>query len=65
MDPTPTSDTVRFGQGNRVMVVLDCRQGPLVRLLVNSRPRQVHHLAPPAGGPIAILYPAIALDAGS
>ena len=59
--PAPASSTVKFGQGDRVMVVLDCRQGPLVRLLVNSRPRQVHHLAPPAGGPIAILCPAIAL----
>ena len=59
--PAPASSTVRFGQGDRVMVVLDCRQGPLVRLLVNSRPRQVHTLAPPAGGPIAILCPAIAL----
>ena len=59
--PAPAEGTVKFGQGDRVMVVLDCRQGPLVRLLVNSRPRQVHHLAPPAGGPIAILCPAIAL----
>ena len=58
--PAPAKHTVKFGQGDRVMVVLDCRQGPLVRLLVNSRPRQVHHLAPPAGGPIAILCPAIA-----
>ena len=59
--PAPAHNTVKFGQGDRVMVVLDCRQGPLVRLLVNSRPRQVHHLALPAGGPIAILCPAIAL----
>ena len=59
--PAPASSTVRFGQGDRVMVVLDCRQEPLVRLLVNSRQRQVHHLAPPAGGSIAILCPAIAL----
>ena len=59
--PAPAEWTVKFGQGDRVMVVLDCRQGPLVRLLVNSRPRQVHHLAPPAAGPIAILCPAIAL----
>ena len=54
--PAPAR-TVTFGQGDRVMVVLDCRQGPLVRLLVNSRPRQVHHLAPPAGGPIAVPAP--------
>ena len=56
----PAKDIVKFSQGDRVMVVLDCRQEPLVRLLVNSRPRQVHHLAPPAR-PIAILCPAIAL----
>ena len=55
----PAKNTVTFGQGDRVMVVLDCRQGPLVRLLVNSRPRQVHHLATPAGADI--LFPAIAL----
>ena len=59
--PAPASKTVRFGQGDRVMVVLDCRQGPLVRLLVNGQPRLVHHLAPPEGGPIAVLCPAIAL----
>ena len=63
--PAPAEYTVKFGQGDRVMVVLDCRQGPLVRLLVNSRPRQVHHLAPPAAGPIAILCPAIALAGDS
>ena len=57
----PARNTVMFGQGDRVMVVLDCRQGPLVRLLVNSRPRQVHRLTMPAGGPITILCPAIAL----
>ena len=59
--PAPARNTVKFGQGDRVMVVLVCRQGLLVRLLVNSRPRQVHHLPIPAGGPIAILCPAIAL----
>ena len=63
--PAPAIGTVMFGQGERVMVVLDCRQEPLVRLLVNSRPRQVHHLTPPAGGPVAILCPAIALVGGA
>ena len=60
--PAPARDVVKFGQGDRVMVVLDCRQGPLVRLLVNSRLRQVHHLALPTGGPIVILCPAIAVN---
>lgn len=65
--PDPPYGTVKFGQGDRVMVVLDCRTEPLVRLLVNSRPCLVHHLpASPAGSPpIAIFYPAIALGAGS
>lgn len=40
--PAPTRDTVTFGQGDQVVVVLDCRAEPIVRLLVNGRPRLVH-----------------------
>ena len=65
--PAPASNTVKFGQGDRVMVVLDCRTEPLVRLLVNYRACLIHHLttSPTSTPPIAVFYPAIALGAGS
>ena len=56
--PAPTTDTVKFGCGDRVTLVLDCRARPLVRLLVNNQLRMVHDLAT---DPPAILCPAVGL----
>ena len=59
--PAPSdSDPVCFGQGDRVMVVLDCRAEPIVRLLVNGQPRLVHTLADTPTSTLT-LCPAIAL----
>lgn len=56
---------VGFGKGDRVMVVLDCRAGPVLRLLVNSHPCRVYSLAGTAscsgGRPPIFLCPAVAL----
>ena len=60
--PTPPEAIVKFGQGDRVMLVLDCRAEPLLRLLVNSRPCLVHSLA---AAPPATVCPAVALYGSS
>ena len=59
--PALAKNVVTFGTGSRVMLVLDCRAEPLVRVLVNGKPCLVHTLQITADGPLTILCPAVAL----
>ena len=61
--PTPAAnDAVKFGQGDRVMLVPDCRTGPVVRLLVNGQLRLVHALTQGNGvGSFVLTSPAVAV----
>lgn len=56
--PAPLEDLVTFAEGDRVMLVLDCRRTrPLLRLLVNGLQRLVHPLQFQTGP----LFPAMAV----
>lgn len=61
--PAPPQGVVRFGLGDRVGLVLDCRAQPMLQLLVNGQQCLTQSLLPTAamGIPPLTLYPAVAL----
>ena len=59
--PAPANGIVKFGQGDRVMLVLDCRAEPLVRVFVNSKLCLVHTLTVAKHDTPKCFLPAVAL----
>lgn len=52
---------VSFGQGDTILLILDCRAAPMVRILVNDKPCIAHVFSMPSRVPLSPLYPAVAL----
>ena len=61
-NPPPPHGAVKFLEGDYVLLVLDCRADPLVRLMVNNQPCLVHSLTAKPG---TVLFPSVALFADS